>query len=354
MKMDYTERGAVQRILDANANRCAEGLRVIEELARFVRKDETLQRSMKRIRHDVREAVRSFGINLLMNRDSVTDVGRTVTSRTERDRDSLDGIAQANFSRVQEALRVLEEYGKLIDPQVSARFKELRFEIYTVQREFGLEGPRSMRFPPIPFLYAILDRSFAVPDSFESIIEALLEGGVGMIQYRAKGTGSDLKREEIGLLIDSARSRLVPVIVNDDPSLACETGADGVHLGLEDPSVEDARALLGQGAIIGATVHTMSEFDRLALEAVDYIAIGSVFESSTKRDAPVCGLDFLSSIRRLAGELPIVAIGGIDPENADSVLDAGADGLALVSALLRGDIRKNCFTFKQIIDRRSD
>ena len=163
MKMDYTERKAVLRILDANANRCAEGLRVIEELARFVRKDETLQRSMKGIRHGVREAVRGFGISLLENRDSVKDVGRTVTSRTESDRDSLDGVAQANFSRVQEALRVLEEYGKLIDPDVSIRFKALRFEIYTAQREFGMEGSRLVRIPPAPFLYAILDRSIAGP-----------------------------------------------------------------------------------------------------------------------------------------------------------------------------------------------
>ena len=144
------------------------------------------------------------------------------------------------------------------------------------------------------------------------------------------------------------------MIVNDDPSLALETGAHGVHLGLDDPSVETARALLGPKAIIGATVHSMGEFEDLTLEAVDYIAVGSVFESPTKQDAPVCGLGFISSIRSQAAGLPIVAIGGIDQENIDSVLDAGADGIALVSALLQGDIRKNSFTFKQIIDRRSD
>ncbi|MCK4350254.1 MAG: thiamine phosphate synthase [Candidatus Krumholzibacteria bacterium] len=354
MKMDDIDKGTVHRILDANANRCAEGLRVIEELARFARKDETLQRSIKRIRHEVREAVRSFGISLLKNRDSVMDVGRTVTSRAESDRDSLDGVAQANFSRVQEALRVLEEYGKLIDTDVSARFKALRFEIYTAQREFGLEGSRWMRLPPAPFLYAILDRPFPGPDSLEAVLEALLEGGVGVVQYRAKEIGPDRMREELERVLDAARSRPVSVIVNDDPSLALETGAHGVHLGRDDPSVEAARALLGPKAIIGATVHSMPEFEDLILEAVDYIAVGSIFESPTKQDVPVCGLGFLGSIRRLAAGLPIVAIGGINTENIDSVLDAGADGIALVSALLQGDIRKNCFTFRKIIDRRSD
>jgi thiamine-phosphate pyrophosphorylase len=309
---------------------------------------------MKRIRHEVRETVKGFGAGLLGNRDSLTDVGRSVTSRTESDRDSIDGVAQANFSRAQEAMRVLEEYGKLIDPEVAAKFKALRFEIYKAQKEFGLQGRRPALLPVTPFLYAILDRSIDLSDTLESMIEALLDGGSGMVQYRAKEEGRDTMREEIGLLVDAARPRLVPVIVNDDPSLASETGADGVHLGREDPSAEEARALLGPEAIIGVTVHTMSEFDLIDLETVDYIAVGSIFESPTKRDAKVCGVGLLSEIKRSAGEIPIVAIGGIDPENVGSVLDAGADGIALVSALLRGDIRKNCFTFKQIIDRRSD
>ncbi len=354
MKKDDIDRGVVLRILDANANRCAEGLRVIEELARFSLADEALQRNIKRMRHDVREAVRRFGIGLLESRDSVMDVGRKVTSRTERGRDSLDQVAQANFSRVQEALRVLEEYGKLIDPDVSSRFKALRFEIYATQRELGLEHNRPMRIPSAPFLYAIFDRSLVGSDSIRSTMEALLEGGVGMIQYRAKEIGPKRRREELEQIIEAAGSASVPVIVNDDPSLASETGAHGVHLGKDDPPAEEARALLGPEAIIGSSVHTRSEFDSLALGAVDYIAVGSIFESPTKPDAPVCGIDFLISIRRLARELPLVAIGGIDAENAGSVLDAGADGIALVSALLRGDIRKNCFTFKQIIDTRSD
>lgn len=354
MKKEDIDRRVVLRILDANANRCAEGLRVIEELARFALADEALQRNIKRMRHDVREAVRRFGIGLLESRDSVMDVGRKVTSRTERGRDSLDQVAQANFSRVQEALRVLEEYGKLIDPDVSSRFKALRFEIYAAQRKLGLEHIRPMRIPSAPFLYAIFDRSLVGYDSIQSTMEALLEGGVGMIQYRAKEIGPERRREELEQIIEAAGSASVPVIVNDDPSLASETGAHGVHLGKDDPPAEEARALLGPEAIIGSSVHTRSEFDSLAPGAVDYIAVGSIFESPTKPDAPVCGIEFLISIRRLARELPLVAIGGIDAENAGSVLDAGADGIALVSALLRGDIRKNCFTFKQIIDTRSD
>jgi thiamine-phosphate pyrophosphorylase len=354
MKMDENERRALKRILDANANRCAEGLRVIEELARFVLEDEALQREMKRIRHEVRDAARGFGINLVGSRDSMTDVGRRTTSKTEGERDSLDGVANANFSRVQEALRVLEEYGKLIDTEVSLRFKALRFDIYNAQKDLGFGEPRAARIPASPFVYAILDRSSIGADSLLEAFRSLMEGGVGMIQYRAKGVRSDLVKPELQRIVDVAGTSGVPVIVNDDPSLALEAGAHGVHLGRNDPRPDRARALLGPEAIIGASVHSLAELDDLSLEAVDYIAVGSVFQSTTKPEVPVCGLDLLRVVRKRVSRLPIIAIGGIDAENADSVFDAGADGIALVKALLKGDILKNCFTFQQIIDRRSD
>jgi thiamine-phosphate pyrophosphorylase len=161
-------------------------------------------------------------------------------------------------------------------------------------------------------------------------------------------------KSELERIMDVARPSGISVIVNDDPSLARETGAHGVHLGRHDPPPDRARALLGPEAIIGASIHSIPELDDLTLETVDYIAVGSVFESPTKPEVPVCGLDLLRSVRKRVGGLPIIAIGGIDAGNADSVFDAGADGIALVKALLEGDILKNCFTFQQIIDRRSD
>jgi thiamine-phosphate pyrophosphorylase len=354
MKAEDPDRGTILRILDANANRCAEGLRVIEEMARFSRADEALQRALKRIRHQVREAAGAFGISLLAHRDSTTDVGREATSRTEGERGSLQHVVQANFSRVQEALRVLEEYGKLIDPEVAAAFKRLRFELYTIQKELGLMGRSRDLLPSGPFLYAILDRAVAGPAPIQGIVEALLDGGARVIQYRAKGAGTGAQREDLERMIAAAGPRRVPVIVNDDPALAREVSAQGVHLGIDDAPVAEARHLLGPDAIVGATVHTMPEFESLPLEKIDYVAVGSVFASPTKPDVPVCGLGFLRSIRERAGRIPVVAIGGITVGNVDSVLDAGAAGVALVSALLQGDIRKNCFTFKQIIDRRLD
>lgn len=346
------ERGIVLRILDANANRCAEGLRVVEENARFGRDDRVIQSRLKRIRHGVRLGLAMISGSAVRFRDSVGDVGRDTDSRSEMLRGSLEDVARANFARAEEALRVLEEYGKLIDEGAASGFKECRFELYTVERDFFMRGAPAAELPPSPFIYAILDRSVVGDERYEETVRDLIRGGVGVVQYRAKDGGLDERRRDLVRLLAEAGIAGIPVIVNDDPELAAEVGAQGVHLGASDPTPGEARRMLGPGAIIGVTLHSIDELDGIDRSCVDYIAVGAIFPSPTKRGVRTVGVELIGRVAQRVEGMKIVAIGGIDAGNIEEVFDAGADGAAMISALLSGDVSKNCFTFKEIVDRR--
>lgn len=350
--IDDDERGIVLRILDANANRCAEGLRVIEEAIRLGRGDSELQGRLKDIRHGVRRGLAGVPGASLRFRDSDNDVGRDASSDSEMRRGSFEDVIRANFARSEEALRVLEEYGKLVDPGSAPLFKKLRFELYSVERDFFSPGGRGASLPEPPFIYAILDRSIVAEGDVARTASALIEGGVDLVQYRAKEEPPEGRRRDLVTLLAVAERAGVPVIVNDDPELAAEVGAQGVHLGAGDPSPVEARALLGSRALVGVTIHSPDELDGLDVSLVDYIAVGSIFPSPTKRDVRPVGTGMIERVARRARGKTIIAIGGIDAGNVESVLDAGADGVAVVSALLEGDVSKNCFTFKEIVVRR--
>jgi thiamine-phosphate pyrophosphorylase len=351
-ELDERQRKIVLRILDANVNRCAEGLRVIEEVARFDLSDRSLQRRLKGIRHAVRHGMDCFTGQPFRARDSETDIGRDSSSQSEMRRGSLESVLRANFARSEEALRVIEEFGKLLDETAASGFKGLRFELYGLEREFFGPDVTGARMPSSPFIYAILDRDLIEESNLDRTVMALVEGGVGLIQYRAKGWKRDDQRRDLVGVLAVAESRSVPVIVNDDPGLAAEVGAHGVHLGEDDPPPAEARALLGPSAIIGATVHSLDEFERLSLEVVDYVSVGALFASRTKPEVPAIGLSLLRLIRERAPDACVVAIGGITKDNVESVLDTGIDGIAIARALLTGNTKKNCFTFRKIIDRR--
>jgi len=252
---------------------------------------------------------------------------------------------------VEEGLRVIEEFAKLKYPEGSRRAKNLRFRIYEMEKTFLAGGPAEMPFPDLPFLYTFIDRSIVAEGEVAVIAAALVEGGSGMIQYRAKDISLQEMRRDLASAIPEAEKAGIPLIVNDLPELAAETGAGGVHLGSSDADPFAAREMLGPARIIGLSVCTPGEIAAAPLELLDYLAVGAVFPTSTKEDAVVTGLDMVTSAKR-STSLPVVAIGGIGTENARSVLDAGADGLAVITGVLNGDPVKNCFTFREIIDRK--
>jgi thiamine-phosphate pyrophosphorylase len=164
-------------------------------------------------------------------------------------------------------------------------------------------------------------------------VRAAIAGGASVIQYRAKELDPKLKRAQARQLVRCCRDAGIPLIINDDPELALEVEADGVHLGKTDGDLRGARALLGPRALIGASCYNELERASGALAAgADHVAFGSMFASPTKPDAAHATLELLRHARsKLA--VPIVAIGGITADNARSVIEAGADALAVISAV---------------------
>lgn len=168
------------------------------------------------------------------------------------------------------------------------------------------------------------------------VVEAAVTGGATIVQVRDKGGAAGAVRtitEDLRKQLDGAG---VPLLVNDDPGLAHEAGAAGVHLGPDDPHPQEARDLLGRSVLVGWSVHTLAQLsDTAALQASDYLAVSPVWGTPTKPDTTApWGLDGVAELRaRMPSHLPLVAIGGIDATNAASVIEAGADGVAVVSAI---------------------
>jgi len=190
------------------------------------------------------------------------------------------------------------------------------------------------RLPARPFLYAIVDTQLLAGRSLGEAVSALATGGAALIQVRTK-SGTDAGRvrqaREAGA---AARAAGVPLIVNDRPDVARIVGADGVHLGQQDLPPAPARRILGPEAIVGVSTHDVGQATMASRESVDYVAIGPVFATRTKAQPdPVVGLEGVRLVRRLVAR-PLVAIGGITQENAATVVAAGADGVAVISALL--------------------
>ncbi len=164
-------------------------------------------------------------------------------------------------------------------------------------------------------------------------VRLALQGGASVLQYRNKPGSAATRFEQAAALRILTREFGVPLIINDDAALAKQVDADGVHLGGEDGGVAAARAVLGSEKIIGISCYNRLPLaHEAATQGADYVAFGAVFASTIKPDAPVATLALLSQARREMS-LPLVAIGGITAENGASVLAAGADALAVISAL---------------------
>ncbi len=165
-------------------------------------------------------------------------------------------------------------------------------------------------------------------------VAELARGGAGIVQLRAKGAPDGLFLTWAREAVAAARSAQVPLLINDRADIARLAGADGVHVGQEDLRPADVRRVLPAPAIVGLSTHNLAQLEGARQEPIDYIAVGPVFPTRSKdRPDPVVGLDLVRQARALTA-LPVVAIGGIGGTTARRVVEAGADGVALISALL--------------------
>ena len=186
----------------------------------------------------------------------------------------------------------------------------------------------------LPRLYVILDAALLTISEKECASQ-LVDAGVRLLQYRNKGASSRQLLESAKRLSGELIPRGVTFIVNDRSDVAALAGASGVHVGQEDLSVEDARAVVGRNGVVGISTHDRAQFEQAAGSSADYTAVGPIFSTSSKTNPdPVVGTEFIREVRPLTDK-PIVAIGGITLERAREVLRAGADSVAVISDILR-------------------
>jgi len=193
-------------------------------------------------------------------------------------------------------------------------------------------------------LYAITDQHLITEEDFSKSVEAALQGGTRVIQYRDKSDNQNKRQQQASLLRALCHQYHAICIINDDIELAKAVNAHGVHLGKNDLSLRHARQVLGENAIIGVSCY--NDLDRaIAAENYNasYVAFGAIFSSSTKPDAKVAGLEIIAQAKQQLS-IPVCTIGGITQENIQQVIQQGADMAAVISGIFSADDIKQSTT----------
>ena len=315
------------RILDANLDRAREGLRVIEEWCRFGLNQAHLTSECKQLRQTL---ARWHTPEIWASRDTGNDPGTVLTHPQEESRADITQVLRVNFCRVEEALRVLEEYGKLHTPQMAADCKQMRYQVYML--ETSLLGQQRHQKLGRSLLYLVT----SPVENLFATVEAALQGGVPIVQYRDKDADDTTRLHNAKRLKQLCHQYDALFIMNDRVDLAIAVEADGVHLGQQDMPIAVARQLLGNQRIIGRSTTNPDEMQRAIAEAADYIGVGPVHETPTKAGKAAAGLEY---VRYAAAHAPMpwFAIGGIDTENLPPILDAGATRVAVVRSIMAAE-----------------
>jgi thiamine-phosphate pyrophosphorylase len=325
------EQVQVSRLLDANANRAREALRVLEDYTRFILNDAFLSRELKELRHALTQALGLLPARLLLeSRDTPGDVGTAISTEQEWQRPTLHAVLQANAKRLQEALRCLEEYGKMVETAFAEQIEKIRYESYTLERALMKTARAAERLANVQ-LYVLVTDALCRCSLAGTVREAAL-GGAQMIQLREKDLDDRTLLARARDLRQLTQSAGVLFIVNDRPDIALLAQADGVHLGQDDLPVRAARSVLGPDALIGVSTHTLEQVRQAVLDGADYIGVGPTFPSATKQFDQLAGLEF---VRQALAEtsLPAFAIGGIQPDNIAELRAAGARRIAVSHAV---------------------
>lgn len=332
----------MKRIIDANLNRAAEGLRVIEEIARFILSDTELSARLKTIRHELQKFFDVEYDNLLDSRDTLNDVGCNIINPDKKE--SLDSIFKANFKRVEEAFRVLNQYASLDD--------SYRYRIYTIEKEMRskLKLDYKKIFLNDKKLYLVTNSdNFESDEIFLDKVALSIKSGVDIVQLREKNTTSK-RFIYLAQRIRELTSHFgAAFIVNDRVDIAKISNADGVHLGQDDIPVSYAREILGDNAIIGVSTHCPEHAKKAITDGADYIGVGPVFKTPTKPSKDPVGLEYVKWAADNVN-IPFFAIGSIDTDNIKEVVQAGAKRVAVIRAIMYADdIESNCKILKSAL-----
>jgi len=337
------------RLLDANINRSAEGLCLLEDIARFRFDNHKISSDIRRLRHKVRDLFKGREKEFLSSRDSFHDMGVTTSLKETTDiRKDLKDTVLSNFKRVQEAFRSMEEILKAKgEYPAGKKIEALRFLVYSLEPEFF-----SLFFRQLPHgIYSILGEKLSLGRNNVDVAKQMVGAGIDILQYREKLKDKSLKEiyhecHDIRKITEGAG---IPFIINDYADIALMVGADGIHRGQDDLPVKALRKIAPH-MIIGCSTHSPEQAKKAIEDGADYIGVGPLFTTRTKED--VCdavGLEYLKHVVK-THDIPFVAIGGIKRHNLRDVLSSGAKTVCLVTEIIGAEnIEKSIKEIRNIL-----
>lgn len=325
----------LHRIIDANANRAREALRVMEDTARFALENAELSAGLKGLRHDLRAALEAAGLDrglLLASRDTPRDVGTGISTPAEGGRAGLRGSALAAGARLTEALRTIEESVKALGLDAKT-IEGLRYRAYDLERSLGLALGAGTS--PQWALCVLVTEALCRHHPWEEVARLAVRGGADCLQLREKTLPDSELLRRARELVRIGRAAGAAVIINDRPDLALLAGADGVHLGQEDLPVEEVRRLAGFRLLVGVSTANTGQALAAVRAGADYCGAGPMFPTSTKDKPVISGPAYLREYLAdpILNARPHLAIGGINAENASELAAAGCRGVAVSSAV---------------------
>ncbi len=319
------------QIIDANLDRAREGLRVLEDWARFAIRRKDLVEKIK----DFRQILGKHHLKVYKQaRNVIKDECIGLSHPEQGHRNNAESIISSNAARVQEALRVIEEFSRIHNPTLCESASKIRYEVYDIEIKL-LSLISYSSFKNI----LIKNNLYFITSDTEDIVEKtkkVLEGGVKIVQFRCK-EGNDADNLKKALNIRELCNNFNALfIVNDRIDIAIASSADGVHLGQNDIPISVARNIFGYSKIIGISANTTCDINKALEGGCDYLGIGPVFATSTKKEKSPLGIELLKAITKDIA-IPWFAIGGIKYENISLLREYNISKVAIITELTNSE-----------------
>ena len=328
--LDLKQLGDIRtaQIIDANLDRAREGLRVLEDWARFALGRKDLVKSFK----NFRQTLGKYHLKVYKDsRNFINDQCAGLSHPEQFKRNNVSAIISSNAARVQEALRVIEEFSRDHNPNLCKLSAEIRYEIYKLEivlldAQSNYVNRKILRENDLYFITIETDNLFEK-------IKNILEGGVKIIQLRCK-KGKDSENIKFAIEIRELCNNFGALfLINDRVDIALACKADGVHLGQDDMDIKSARNILGFSKIIGISASNELDIKKAIQDGCDYLGIGPVFVTTTKKEKVPLGIDTLKSLTKDIS-IPWFAIGGINQEKISLLKGNNINKVAIIKDLV--------------------
>ena len=325
--MTQSDDKRIDQIIDANLDRAREGLRVLEDWSRFGLRREDLVKKIKNFRHIL---AKYHLKKYKLARNYQPDICMGFSHPEQQKRVKTEDIIGSNSARVQEALRVIEEFARNRHNELALSASNIRYETYQLEIYLLKQNSKLSR------IKKLLDNNlYFITSNKSNLIEQvqmMLESGVRLIQHRFKN-GSDIDNINIAIKLKKLCLEYDALfIVNDRIDIALASDADGVHLGQEDLKINYAKKLLGPSKIIGISANNELDVNKALKAGSDYLGVGPVFKTSTKKDKVPLGIEQIKLITKDIS-IPWFAIGGITSQNISLLKESDIKKVAIISEL---------------------